>query len=129
LKYDLAFQRLPHRTREKVRNWCNADRPISTVKTAWKGVLKRAGVPHFPIYTLRHVFCTRLSQVAPDAVVQRAMRHTRPESKRRYQLGMADQVRQAVERANKRAYGRNRVLRFYDVLPAAKKEEKIAVAK
>jgi hypothetical protein len=28
------------------------DRPISTVKTAWKGVLKRAGVPHFPIYVL-----------------------------------------------------------------------------
>ena len=107
----------------------NSDRPISTVKTAWKGVLKRAGVPHFPIYTLRHVFCTRLSQVAPDAVVQRAMRHTSPETKRRYQLGMAEHVRQAVEKANKRAYGRNRVLRFYDVLPAAKKEEKIAVAK
>ncbi len=39
-------------------------------------MLKEAGVPHFPIYTLRHVFCTRLSEVAPDAVVQRAMRHT-----------------------------------------------------
>jgi hypothetical protein len=35
----------------------------------------------------RHVFCTRLSEVAPDAVVQRAMRHTSPETKRRYQLG------------------------------------------
>jgi integrase len=105
------------------------DQPISTVKTAWKATLKRAAVPHFPIYNLRHVFCTRLSGVAADAVVQRAMRHTSPETKRRYQLGMTDQVRQAVEKANKKAYGPKRVLRFYDVLPAAKKEEKIAVYK
>jgi hypothetical protein len=49
-----------------------------------EGNLKRADVPHFSIYTLRHVFCTRLSTVAPDAVVQRAMRHTSPETKRIY---------------------------------------------
>jgi integrase len=90
------------------------DRPISTVKTAWNATLKRAGVPHFPLYTLRHVFCTRLSGVAPDAVVQRAMRHTSPETKRRYQLGMADQVRKAVEKANTRLYGRRRALHFRD---------------
>jgi hypothetical protein len=40
------------------------------------------------------------------------MRHTSPETKRRYQLGMTDQVRQAVEKANKKAYGQKRVLRF-----------------
>ena len=91
-----------------------SDRPISTVKTAWNATLKRAGVPHFPLYTLRHVFCTRLSGVAPDAVVQRAMRHTSPETKRRYQLGMADQVRKAVEKANTRLYGRRRALHFRD---------------
>jgi integrase len=85
-------------------------------------VLKRAGVPHFPIYTLRHVFCTRLSEVAPDAVVQRAMRHTSPETKRRYQLGMTEQVRQAIEKANKKAHGQKRVLRFYDVLPVSDKD-------
>jgi len=98
------------------------DQPISTVKTAWKATLKRAGVPHFPIYNLRHVFCTRLSGVAADAVVQRAMRHTSPETKRRYQLGMTDQVRQAVEKANQKAYGRRKVLRFYDVRPNEKKQ-------
>ena len=48
---------------------------------------------HFPIYTLWHVFCTRLSEVAPDAVVQRAMRQTRAETKPRYQLGMTERVR------------------------------------
>jgi integrase len=103
------------------------DQPISTVKTAWKATLRRAGVPYFPIYNLRHVFCTRLSGVAPDAVVQRAMRHTSPETKRHYQLGMTEQVRQAVEQANERAYGRGRVLHFYDSRPPAKKEgEKVA---
>src|SRR5712692_2944560 len=98
------------------------NRPISTVKTAWKATLKRAGVTAFPIYNLRHVFCTRLSEVAPDAVVQRAMRHTSPETKRHYQLGMADQVRQAMEKSNKKAYGRGRLLHFYDSGPNAKKE-------
>jgi integrase len=78
------------------------DRPISTVRTAWMATLRRAGVSPFPLYNLRHVFCTRLSEVAADAVVQRAMRHTSPETKRRYQLGMAEQVRRAVDKANKR---------------------------
>ena len=81
------------------------DRPIRTVKTAWKATLRRAGVPHFPIYNLRHAFCTRLSWVASDAVIQRAMRHTSPETKRRYQLSMVEQVREAMERANQRVYG------------------------
>jgi integrase len=88
------------------------DRPISTVKTAWHATLRRAGVPQFPLYTLRHVFCTRLSEFAPDAVVQRAMRHTSPETKRRYQLGMADQVRQAMEKANESAYGKGKRTTF-----------------
>jgi len=79
--------------------------PIRNVKTAWKATLRRAGVPHFPIYNLRHAFCTRLSWVAPDAVIQRAMRHTSPETKRQYQLGMVEQVREAMERANQRVYG------------------------
>jgi integrase len=79
--------------------------PIGSVKTAWNATLRRAGVPHFPIYNLRHAFCTRLSWVAPDAVIQRAMRHTSPETKRLYQLGMVDQVREAMERANLQVYG------------------------
>jgi integrase len=83
----------------------NSQRPIRSVKTAWRATLKRAGVPHFPIYNLRHAFCTRLSWVAADAVIQRAMRHTSPETKRRYQLGMVEQVREAMERANQHVYG------------------------
>jgi integrase len=105
------------------------NKPISTVKTAWKATLRRAGVTAFPIYTLRHVFCTRLSEVAPDAVVQRAMRHSSPETKRHYQLGMAEQVRHAVNKANKRLYGKRAPLHFRDSSPQKDKEEEIAVCK
>ena len=98
-------------------------KPICSVKHAWRTALKNAGVPYFPIYNLRHVFCTRLSWVAPDAVVQRAMRHSSPETKRHYQLGMVDQVREGIERANERAYqGEEKVLRFYYGSAKAEKE-------
>ena len=75
----------------------------------------------FPIIHLRHVFCTRLSWVAPDTVVQRAMRHASPETKQRYQLGMVEQVRKNMERANRRVYQASKVLHFYDTESAAKK--------
>jgi integrase len=78
----------------------NPEKPIGTVKRAWKSTLKKADVPRFPIYNLRHVFCTRLSWVAPDAVLQQAMRHGSPETKRFYQLGLAHQVRKHLEEVN-----------------------------
>ena len=84
---------------------------------------------YFPIYHLRHVFCTRLSWVAPDAVVQRAMRHSSPETKRHYQLGMVEQVRQNLEKANERVYGNGNVLHFYDSQQVARKEEEKSVCK
>jgi hypothetical protein len=67
--------------------------------------LKRASVPHFPIYNLRNAFCTGLSWVAPEAVIERAMRHTSPETKRIYQLSTVEQVREAMEKANQKVYG------------------------
>ena len=91
----------------------NPGKPIRSVRRAWRTALEKAGVSYFPIYNLRHVFCTRLSWVAPDAVVQRAMRHSSPETKRHYQLGMVDQVRENIERANEQAYQDPDVLRFY----------------
>ena len=98
-------------------------KPIGNVKRAWRTALKKAGVPYFPISNLRHVFCTRLSWVAPDAVVQRAMRHSSPDTKRHYQLGMVDQVREGIERANEQAYqGQDKVLRFYYGAGKAKKK-------
>jgi hypothetical protein len=82
------------------------------VRRAWKTTLKKAGVPYFPIYNLRHVFCTRLSWVAPDAVVQHAMRHSSPETKRFYQLGLAQQVREHLEQVNEKTYEGGTLLRL-----------------
>jgi integrase len=105
------------------------DKPITSVRKAWTATLEKAKVAYFPIYHLRHVFCTRLSWVAPDAVVQRAMRHSSPETKRHYQLGMVEQVRQNLEKVNERVYGKGKVLHFYDSQPVARKEEEKSVCK
>ena len=80
-------------------------KPIRSVKTAWRNTLKRAGIPHFPIYHLRHNFCTRVGRVASDAVVTKAMRHSSVETKRHYQLGMVEEVREAMNRANEALFG------------------------
>jgi hypothetical protein len=61
--------------------------------------------------------------------VQRAMRHSSPETKRHYQLGMVEQVRQNLEKANEKVYGNGKALRFYDGQPAAGTEEEMAVSK
>jgi integrase len=82
--------------------------PIGSVKTTWRSTLRRVGVPHFPIYNLRHAFCTRLSWVAPDAVIERAMRHTSPETKRVYQLSMVEQVREANGESESESVWRSR---------------------
>ncbi|MGH9436359.1 MAG: tyrosine-type recombinase/integrase [Terriglobia bacterium] len=96
--------------------------PVGTIRGAWRSALKKAGVPFFPIYNLRHVFCTRLSWVAPDAVVQRAMRHSSLETKRHYQLGMVDQVRQGIKKANEQSYRDPKLLRFRYVSDDREKE-------
>jgi integrase len=105
------------------------NQPITTIMTAWKSTLKNAGATHFPIYHLRHVFCTRLSWVAPDVVVQRAMRHSSPETKRHYQLGMVEQVRQNLEKANEQVHGKGKALRFYDGQPAPENTQEMTAWK
>lgn len=59
--------------------------------------------------------------------MQRAMRHTSPETKLHYQLGMADQVRNAADKANKRLYGKRVALHFRGSQAAKSEEVKIAV--
>ena len=86
-------------------------KPTRSVKRAWRAAEKQAGVPNFPVYNLLRVFCTRLSCVAPDAVVQRAMRHSSPEMKRHYQPGMVNPVHKSIERANQRSFqGKQKLL-------------------
>jgi hypothetical protein len=53
-----------------------------------------------------------------DDLRLRAMRHSSPETKRHYQLGMVDQVREGIEQANERTYkGQEKVLRIIRVRP------------
>ena len=103
----------------------DSNKPIGNVRKAWRTTLKRAGVSYFQIYNLRHVFCTRLSWVAPDAVVQRAMRHSSPETKRVYQLGLVHQVREHMERANDKAYQGREALHLRDSASAEESTEKM----
>ena len=38
-------------------------------------------------------------------IIERAMRHTSPETKRIYQLSMVEQVREAMEKSSQKVYG------------------------
>jgi len=46
-----------------------------------------------------------------------------------YQLGMVEQVRQNLEKANQRVYGKGRVLRFHDVPSPAEVQQEAVVCK
>jgi len=75
------------------------------VRKAWVKTLRNAKLDYFPLYQLRHAFCTRESKVASDAVVTKALRHSSVETKRRYQLGMVEEVRKAMNLAKAETYG------------------------
>jgi hypothetical protein len=51
------------------------------------------------------------------------------ETKRHYQLGMVEQVRQNLERANEKVYGKGKVLRFYDSQLVAENEQGMTACK
>jgi len=54
--------------------------------------------------------------------MQGAMRHSSPETKRHYQLGMVEQVREGIEKASKEAYNDPKSLRIYYVSDQPKKQ-------
>ena len=64
-----------------------------------------------------------------DRTLQTAIKNDPQNAVAHYQLGMAEQVRQAVEKTNKRLYGKRAPLHFRDSLPQNEEEEKIAVCK
>jgi hypothetical protein len=51
------------------------------------------------------------------------MRHSSPETKRHDQLGMVQQVRRNLEKANEKVYGTGNVLRSHDDQSAAENEQ------
>ncbi len=83
----------------------------------------------FPDLQSEPCLCTRLSWVAPDAAVQRAMRHTSPETKRVYQLGLVHQVREHLEQADDKAYQGREALHLRDSASAKECTEKMEACK
>ena len=92
----------------------SSNKPIRSVRRAWKVTLKRAGVSYFPIYNLRHTFYRRLSWVAPEC--RRAARNAAQQlgNKTDLQLGLVHQVREQLERVNEKSYEGTEPLQFRD---------------
>ncbi len=67
---------------------------------------------------------TRLAELADNIRLHGVLQ---PIFVRHYQLGMADQVRDAVDKANNRLYGKRAALHFRDSRTPKSKEVKIAV--
>lgn len=47
--------------------------PISRIKTAWKGALRRAGLRYFRFHDLRHAFNTRLLEAGVQQEIRKAL--------------------------------------------------------
>jgi len=52
------------------------------------------------------------------------MRLSSPETKRHYQLRLLEQVRQNLEKANEKVYGKEKVWRFHDLWRSARCRER-----
>ena len=71
---------------------------------AWASTLKRAGVPHFPIYHLRHTFATRLSAGGvADHFVTQMLRQGDSAVFKRYSHAKLNMMREALGRLDRHA--------------------------
>jgi len=77
---------------------------ITTVKRIWASTLKRAGVPHFPIYHLRHTFATRLSAGGvADHFVTQMLRQGDSAVFKRYSQAKLNMMREALQQLDRSA--------------------------
>lgn len=77
---------------------------IMCLKTSWATTLRRAGVPHFPIYHLRHTFATRLSAGGvADHFVTQMLRQGDSGVFKRYSQAKLNMMREALQRLDRRA--------------------------
>ena len=79
--------------------------PLTTLKTAHAGALRRSGVDHFRLYDLRHTFATRFLESGGDLITLQALlghstlsmvtRYAHPSEKHQFEamLRMEEQVR------------------------------------
>jgi integrase len=72
---------------------------IRSVKTAWHNALKTAGLSHFPLYSCRHSFATRLAAAGvPDAIIDQLLGHSRRDILSHYTARIPEYLRDAISR-------------------------------
>ena len=77
---------------------------ISTVRTLWDRTLKRAGLPHFSLYELRHTFATRLSAGGvADHFVTQMLRQGDAAVFKRYSQAKLNMMREALSKLDRQA--------------------------
>jgi integrase len=77
---------------------------ITTLKKAWKATLRKAGVPYFPLYELRHTFATRLGAGGvADHFVTQMLRQGDAGVFKRYSHAKLNMMREALDRLDRRA--------------------------
>jgi len=83
----------------------NSTRPyLTTVRKAWAGTLKRAGLRHFSMYELRHTFATRLSAGGvADHFVTQMLRQGDAAVFKRYSQAKLNMMREALAKLDRKA--------------------------
>jgi len=83
----------------------NAKKPyITKLKTAWAATLRRAKVPYFPLYHLRHTFASRLSAGGvSDHFVTLMLRQGDADVFKRYSQAKLNMMREALAQLDRNA--------------------------
>ena len=77
---------------------------ITSLKKVWATTLRKAGVPHFSLYELRHTFATRLSAGGvADHFVTQMLRQGDSAVFKRYSQAKLNMMREALNRLDRRA--------------------------
>ena len=77
---------------------------ITTVRKLWNRTLKKAGLPHFSLYELRHTFATRLSAGGvADHFVTQMLRQGDSSVFKRYSQAKLGMMREALEKLDRHA--------------------------
>ena len=77
---------------------------ITTVRELWDRTLKRAGLPHFSLYELRHTFATRLSAGGvADHFVTQMLRQGDSQVFKRYSQAKLNMMRESLSKLDRQA--------------------------
>jgi integrase len=77
---------------------------ITNLRKVWAAMLKKAGVPYFSLYELRHTFATRLSAGGvADHFVTQLLRQGDAGVFKRYSQAKLNMMREAMDRLDRKA--------------------------